>query len=169
MSSAANESPIQPGVKVLASVGEVMACVGQTLGVGAWHRVDQARIDQFAAVSGDRQWIHVDPVRAAQGPYGRCVAHGLLTLSLAGGSLFHEVVQVRADRGINYGCDRVRYPAPVLVDARIRGHAHLSTAQPIDPLGVQMGIRLTVEVEGADKPACVADFVVRFYFQETSA
>lgn len=148
----------------LTSVQDTLDHVGQVLGTSAWHVVDQAVIDQFAQATGDSQWIHVDPQRAAQGPFGACIAHGLLTLSLAGGGLFHETVKVRARMGVNYGCDRVRYPAPVPVDSRVRATALLVAAQPLDADGVQVSVRMTVEIEGGAKPACVADFIARYHF-----
>ena len=152
------------GAVVMASVQDVLGRVGQVVGRSNWHEIDQTRIDQFASASGDHQWIHVDPVRAATGPFGACVAHGLLTLSMAGGILFHEAVQVRSRMGVNYGCDRVRYPAPVLVGAHIQAVALLVDAQALDDHAVQMTVRMTVNTQGGNKPACVADFILRFYF-----
>jgi acyl dehydratase len=149
---------------VMSSVQDVLAHVGQVVGRSEWHDIDQARIDRFALASGDQQWIHVDPVRAAQGPFGACVAHGLLTLSMAGGVLFHEAVRVQGRMGVNYGCDRVRYPAPVRVGSRIRAVAMLVEATALDGHSVQMTVRMTVDMEGGSKPACVADFILRFHF-----
>ncbi len=145
-------------------VDDFLSRVGQVLGTSAWHVVDQHRIHQFAEATGDRQWIHVDPVRAAQGPFGRCIAHGLLTLSMAGGGLFHEVVKVKARMGVNYGCERVRYPAVLPVDSRVRATALLVDAQPLEANAVQVTVRLTVELEGGGKPVCVADFLARYHF-----
>ena len=104
------------------------------------------------------------PLRAAGGPFGGCIAHGLLTLSLAGGAFFHRLVRCDAKLGINYGCDRVRYPAVVRVGARVRGRADVQTAEPIGNDGVQMVMRMTVEIDGESRPGCVADFVVRYHF-----
>lgn len=163
-SSSAHDASTSTAVLELNGVEDVLARVGQVLGNSAWHVVDQNVINQFAEATGDRQWIHVDPQRAAQGPFGGCIAHGLLTLSMAGGGLFHEAVKVRARMGVNYGCDRVRYPAPVPVDSRIRATALLVSAQAIDPGGVQVAIRITIEIEGGAKPACVADFIARYHF-----
>lgn len=149
---------------VIGSVEEALQSVSLPLGPTEWLSVTQAMVDQFADVTGDRQWIHVDPVRAAAGPFGGCIAHGLLTLSLAGGRFFHDLVHTSASRGVNYGSDKVRYPAPVRVGARIRGRAEVIEAQAIDDSGVQMRVRLTVDVEGGSRPACVADFIARYYF-----
>ena len=150
-----------------APIGSVEAALrlpGSTLGVTAWQTVDQAQIDAFAQATGDTQWIHVDPLRAAGGPFGGCIAHGLLTLSLAGGAFFHRLVRCDAKLGINCGCDRVRYPAVVRVGARVRGRADVQTAEPIGNDGVQMVVRMTVEIDGESRPGCVADFVVRYHF-----
>lgn len=149
---------------VISSVTDALSRIGQSLGTSAWHLVTQEMVNQFAQASGDHQWIHVDPVRAAQGPFGRCIAHGLLTLSMAGGGLFHSVVKVRARMGVNYGCDRVRYPAPVPVGSRVRATAQVMDAKPIEADGVQLLVRITVDLEGSSKPACIADFIARYYF-----
>ncbi len=158
------KSPAASDMVVISSAQDALAQVGQTLGVGRWHVVTQDMVNRFAQATGDDQWIHVDPVRAASGPFGCCIAHGLLTLSLAGGSLFQEVVKVQAQMGVNYGCDRVRYPAPVPVGSRIRGSAHMTNATLMGPTGVQCSVRITVDIEHAAKPACVADFIVRYEF-----
>ncbi len=149
---------------VIRSAADAVALSGQSLGTSDWLTVTQQLIDDFARTSGDLQWIHVDPVRAADGPFGGCVAHGLLTLSLAGGRFFHELVCTTASSGVNYGCDRVRYPAPVLAGSRIRAEALVLEAAAIDNAGVQIKVRITVEAEQQSRPACVADFVVRYYF-----
>ena len=132
--------------------------VGTELGAGAWFTVDQDRIDAFADVTEDWQWIHVDRERAATGPYGAPVAHGYLTLSLIprlGGEIFRvEGPQMQ----VNYGSNKVRFPHPVTAGSRIRAVAALVSAEHT-PVGVQAVIRYTVEVEGLDKPACVAETV----------
>jgi acyl dehydratase len=150
---------------VIASAEQALQAVSRPLGPTEWLAVTQALVDQFADVTGDRQWIHVDPVRAAAGPFGGCIAHGLLTLSLAGGRFFHDLVRTSASRGVNYGSDKVRYPAPVRVGARVRGRAEVIEAQAIADSGVQMKVRITVDVEGESRPACVADFIARYYFE----
>ena len=94
----------------------------------------------------------------------RCIAHGLLTLSLAGGRFFHELVRTDAKAGVNYGCERVRYPAPIPVASRLRASAEIVGVQKVEPGGVQMTVRVTVEIEGQSRPGCIADFVVRYHF-----
>lgn len=141
----------------------MLAAVGQTLGESEWLTIDQERINLFADATGDHQWIHVDPAKAATGPFGATVAHGYLTLSLV--NLFlPQIVRVEGARmGVNYGCDRVRFPAPVKVGSRVRGVGELIKAEPLDQ-GVQMTVRVTVEIEGRDRPGCVVDTISRFYF-----
>lgn len=146
------------------SVEHAVQQVGQVMGTTTWRLITQEQVDSFARTTGDMQWIHVDPVRAASSPFGGCIAHGLLTLSLAGGAFFHELVRTSAKHGINYGCDRVRYPEVVRVGARLRGRADVQSAVPIDNNGVQMVVRITIDIEGEARPGCVADFVVRYYF-----
>lgn len=146
------------------SAAEIKAAVGSALGQSGWLRIEQDRIDQFADATGDHQWIHVDPERAKQGPFGATIAHGYLTLSLVN-ALLPEIFSVPTARmGINYGCNKVRFPSPVTVGSRIRGQGELLEASDI-PGGVQVVVRVTVEVEGGSKPACVADTVSRFLFQ----
>jgi acyl dehydratase len=134
--------------------------VGQDLGVSPWLVLDQARIDHFAEATGDRQWIHVDAVRAAAGPFGSTVAHGFLTLALmpelADGAF--AIGDVRM--GVNYGLNRVRFPAPVPAGSRLRGHFRLLAFEPL-PGGAQLTIEATLALEGSDKPACVAESVSR--------
>ena len=136
--------------------------VGTVLGVSDWITVDQARIDAFAAVTGDDQWIHVDRARAATGPYGTTVAHGYLTLSLL--PLFAATALTFTDQraGINYGLNRVRFPAPVPVGSRLRGRFELLACEPVEG-GLQLALRVTVEREGSDVPVCVAEALSRRY------
>jgi acyl dehydratase len=142
------------------TIAGLQALVGQELGVSDWVAVDQRRIDLFAESTGDRQWIHVDPARAAAGPFGATVAHGFLTLSMLaelGDAAFaiDDVVM-----GVNYGLDRVRFPAPVRVDSRVRGRFVLQSWQPLEG-GAQIAVEATVEIEGGAKPACVAVSLTR--------
>jgi acyl dehydratase len=148
---------------VFQSPTELSAAAGRALGVSDWLEITQERIDQFADATGDHQWIHCDPERAKAGPFGATIAHGYLTSSLA--SLFlSQIVQVRGVRmGINYGADRLRFPAPVRVGSRVRGSAELVEAETAKDGSVQAKIRLTVEIEGADRPACVIDTISRYY------
>ncbi len=139
--------------------------VDQHLGYSDWLTITQERINQFAEATGDHQWIHVDPVRAKDGPFGACIAHGYLTLSLV--NLFlPQIVEVRGIRmGVNYGVDKVRFPAPVRVGARIRGGGELIRVEEVKG-GVQATIRVTVEIEGGDRPGCVVDTISRFFPHE---
>jgi acyl dehydratase len=149
-------------MKTYQKLAELQALVGTPLGTSDWLDIDQARIDKFAAVTGDDQWIHVDPTRAAAGMFGTTVAHGFLTLSLLpffGRSAF-KVGGVRMT--VNYGLNRVRFPAPVPVGSRLRAHYKLLSFDPIEG-GVQVVTEVTVEREGHAKPVCVAESVGRHY------
>ena len=149
-------------VRVFAHPDELIAAVGQTLGESAWMQVDQARINQFADATLDHQWVHVDAERAQQGPFGACIAHGFLTLSLVNFFL-PQIVRIDGARlGVNYGCDKIRFPAPVRVGARIRGVGQLLRVEAFEG-GVQAWIRVSVEIEGEPKPGCVADTISRYY------
>jgi len=136
--------------------------VGEELAVGDWVTVDQATIDKFAEATGDHQWIHVDTERAKNGPFGTTIAHGYLTLSLLP-RLAESAIKVDDVRmGVNYGLNRVRFPAPVPVGSRIRAHMKLLSYEPIDG-GAQLVMEVTMEREGSDKPVCVAETVSRRY------
>jgi len=137
--------------------------VGRSLGPSAWLRIDQPRIDLFADATDDHQWIHVDVERAKQGPFGAPIAHGYLTLSLVNHFLPQLLSVPTARMGVNYGCNKVRFPAPVLVGSRIRATGEIVEVEPIQD-GVQVVVRVHIEIEGAGKPACVADTVSRFVF-----
>lgn len=148
---------------VFSSVDEVLACVGKDLGQTDWLEITQDRVNQFADATGDHQWIHVDPERAKNGPFGACIAHGYLTLALAGSFFLERIASAEARMGVNYGLDKVRFPAPVRVGARIRGRGELIRAERVEG-GVQAVIRVAVEIEGSERPACVADTMSRYYF-----
>lgn len=152
------------GPFAFSSAAEAVAAVGRQLGPSAWLTVDQERIDLFAKATGDFQWIHVDPERARSGPFGKTIAHGYLTFSLV--NLFlPELIEAKdAKMGVNYGADRLRFPAPVPVGSRIRAVGELVKADPIGADAVQTTCRISIEVEGADRPGCVADIISRFYF-----
>jgi acyl dehydratase len=143
-------------------LAELQALTGSALGTSDWLGVDQARIDGFAAVTGDDQWIHVDPVRAAAGPFGTTVAHGYLTLSLLPVMVrtAFKVADVRMT--VNYGLNRVRFPAPVPVGSRLRGHFKLMTFEALAG-GAQVVVEVTMEREGHAKPVCVAESVARHF------
>lgn len=150
-------------MKTFQSLAELAACVGQDVAVSDWVTITQERINGFADVTGDHQWIHVDPERARAGPFGVPIAHGYLTLSLLP-VFFQTALDVQQVRmGVNYGVNKVRFPAPVPVGSRLRGHLHLMAAEALAQDGCQFTWRLTVEREGADKPVCVAEAVVRQY------
>ncbi|MET9262054.1 MaoC family dehydratase [Amycolatopsis sp. NPDC004079] len=145
--------------RVFSSADEVRAALGEEIGPTEWFAVDQARIDAFAEATGDRQWIHTDPERAANGPFGSTIAHGFLTLSLIP---FFSAQLVRLDFGsarINYGLGKVRFPSPVPVGSRLRARATFAEAKD-SASGVTVTTRYTVELEGAAKPACVAETLV---------
>ncbi len=144
--------------------------VGKEEGVGAWHTVDQAQINLFADATGDHQFIHVDPEKSAKlSPYKTTIAHGFLTLSLVpflGGSvprLANEAYQGIV-MGVNYGLDKVRFPAPVKVDSRVRARRELMSAELKAPNTIQLKQRVTIEVEGEEKPACVAESLSRLIY-----
>ena len=132
--------------------------MGRTVGTSRWITVDQSMIDRFAAATGDLQWIHVDPEKAAAGPFGACVAHGFLTLALLPQMAESALDIGDTDLGINYGLERVRFPAPVRAGSQLRGHFELLDYLPLDgpPPGAQLTMRCTMEIEGQEKPACVA-------------
>jgi acyl dehydratase len=148
-------------MRVFRSLDELKAAAGTELGFSEWLEIDQRRIDLFADATGDFQWIHVDPERAKSGPFGRTIAHGYLTLSLWP-VLFRRIVSIQGiAMAMNYGAERIRFPAPVPVDSRLRlGITVLSVADV--PGGVQSTYRFVFEAEGAPKPCCVADIVIRY-------
>lgn len=148
---------------VFASPDDLRAAVGNHLGHSDWVEITQERIDLFADATGDHQWIHVDPERAKAGPFGTTIAHGYLTLALTN-MLLPQVVRVEGiSMGVNYGTDKVRFPAPVPCGSRVRAGAELAAVDEV-PGGVQARIRVTVEIEGAAKPACVVESLSRFMF-----
>ncbi len=149
----------------LDSVAAAMSAVGQDLGVTEWITITQERINTFADATGDHQWIHVDPERAKEGPYGACIAHGFLTLSLANLFLPQLIRYEHLKMGINYGCDKVRFPSPVLVNSRVRGRGQVLNAEMIKDNGVQVLVSISVEIEGASKPGCVVNAISRLYFE----
>ncbi|AVH94183.1 MULTISPECIES: MaoC family dehydratase [Streptomyces] len=148
--------------KVFPSPDALAEAVGTHIGTGDWTTVDQQRIDLFAEATGDHQWIHVDPERAATGPFGTTIAHGFLTLSL----LPVLVKQVYRTEGVgmavNYGLNKVRFMHPVRVGSKVRASVDLVSVEEV-PAGRQVVSRVTVEIDGVDKPACVAETVTRLY------
>ena len=147
---------------VVDTLAQLRPLVGARLGASSWLAIDQRRIDTFAEATGDHQWIHVDPARAAGGPFGGTVAHGYLTLALLI-PMWSEILTVRSVTSkVNYGLGRVRFPAPVPVDSRLRTTATLAALDDIAG-GGQLTVDLSVEREGGDKPVCVAQAIFRFY------
>jgi acyl dehydratase len=142
----------------------ILAAVGKQLGATDWVTITQERVNLFADATDDHQWIHVDPVRAKEGPFGACIAHGYLTLSLVSRFLPQIVHVDNMKMGVNYGCDKVRFPNAVKVGARIRGSGELVAAEKTKDGGVQSTVRVTIEIEGETRPACVADTISRYYF-----
>ena len=149
---------------VFRSVQEYQAAVGQSYGPTDWLLVDQNRINLFAEATGDHQWIHVDPERAADGPFGGTIAHGYLSLALVNHFLPQLVRAEGMRHGINYGCDRVRFPAALRSGSRLRGRAQLLAVEDLGGGALQAKIRVTLEAEGVEKPVCVADTLSRLYF-----
>jgi acyl dehydratase len=148
-------------MRVFDSLDDLRAAAGTELGVSEWHTVTQEQINAFADATGDHQWIHVDAERAAAGPFGTTIAHGFLTLSLTP-SLLHEIYEVRGvTMAINYGANRVRFPAPLRSGARVRARARLETVDDVAG-GIQVVTHVDIEVEGEAKPCCAADLVSRF-------
>jgi acyl dehydratase len=137
--------------------------VGETFGPSSWLEVPQERIDAFADATGDHQWIHVEPERAKEGPFGTTIAHGYLTLSLLPAMSFEVVPRDPAAKmGVNYGLNRVRFPAPVPVGSRVRGSFRVEQVEPAE-WGAQVTMAATIEREGSEKPVCVAEIVFRYY------
>jgi acyl dehydratase len=149
---------------VFRSVQEYQAAVGQSYGPTDWLLVDQNRINLFAEATGDHQWIHVDPERAADGPFGGTIVHGYLSLALVNHFLPQLVRAEGMRHGINYGCDRVRFPAALRSGSRLRGRAQLLAVEDLGGGALQAKIRVTLEAEGVEKPVCVADTLSRLYF-----
>jgi acyl dehydratase len=149
-------------MRTITGLDELRQAAGEELGTSDWHEVTQEAIDAFADVTGDHQWIHVDVERAKDTPFGGTIAHGYYTLSLV--PMFNE--QIFGLEGfafaLNYGLDKVRFPAPLPVGSRVRMHAKLAAIDEI-PGGVQITVTATFEREGGDKPVCVAETVARVY------
>jgi acyl dehydratase len=161
---AAVKHEVKHAIKHYAHLADLQALVGQNVGVSDWVQVGQSRIQAFADATGDQQWIHTDPARAADGPFKAPIAHGFLTLSLL--PILFESAFVLDDvtMGVNYGLNRVRFTAPVPAGSRLRGHFKLQSYEVL-PGGAQLTMQASIEIEGNDKPACVAETVTRRYVQ----
>ena len=150
-------------MKTFNSYAELQACAGQEVAVTDWITITQDRINQFADATEDHQWIHIDPVKAAQGPFGAPIAHGFLSLSLLP-LFFSQAVKIEgATMGVNYGLNKVRFPAPVPVNSRVRARVGVQSVEPVAADCVQITWLVTVEREGSDKPVCVAESLSRSY------
>ncbi|MEU7810933.1 MaoC family dehydratase [Pseudonocardia sp. NPDC049154] len=150
-------------MRVFNDLDEIRALVGEKLGTSEWLTVEQSHIDLFADATADHQWIHVDADRAAEGPFGTTIAHGFLTLSLLpvlAASAYHIE---KKRMGINYGLNKVRFTAPVPVGSRVRAAAELVAAEDTKDGGVQLATAFVVELEGSERPAVVAEWLVRYY------
>ena len=149
-------------MKTFEKLTDMQSLVGQELGDSEWISIEQPRIDQFAQATGDHQWIHIDPVRAAAGPFGATIAHGFLTLSLLPEMTASAITISDVRMGVNYGLNRVRFTAPVLVGSRLRGRFKLLSFDPIEG-GAQLTIEVSIQREGSAKPVCIAESISRRY------
>jgi len=150
-------------MKTFETLAELAGHVGEEIAVSDWVAITQEQVNLFAQATGDHQWIHIDVERAKQGPFGGPIAHGFLTLSLLP-KLLESSIEVKQTRmGVNYGLNKVRFTAPVLVGTRVRARAKLLAADAIENSGYQFTWNVTIEREGSDKPACVAESISRRY------
>lgn len=149
--------------QIITSKAQLLASTGLDLGVSDWIAVEQSRIDMFAEATGDHQWIHVDPIKAAEGPFGACIAHGYLTLSLVNYFLPQLVDVQNITMGVNYGCDKVRFPNVVKAGSKVRGTGQIMTVEEVKG-SVQVITRVTIEVAEQQRPACVVDTISRYSF-----
>lgn len=147
---------------IVAQPNDLMTMTGTALGPTEWLQITQDRINQFAEATGDDQWIHVDPVKAAEGPFGATIAHGYLTLSLAN-CFLPELIEVQqVSMGVNYGTEKIRFPSPVTVDSKIRATGEIIQVEE-NKGGYKATIRVTITAEGAERPACIVDTISIFY------
>ena len=147
---------------IIEKPGDLMGQEGLKIGPSDWMDMTKERVNTFAEATGDHQWIHVDVERAKKGPFGAPIAHGYLTLSLAA-KLMPEILEIKGMKmGINYGTDKVRFLNPVKVGSRVRGHGEFLEIKEV-PGGYQSTLRVTIEIEGEEKPACVVDTISRYY------
>jgi acyl dehydratase len=157
-------------MRVFASAEAMKAAVGEELGLSDWVEVTQERIDRFAEATGDFQWIHVDRERAArESPFGAAVAHGYLTLSMLPVFIYGVMRLEGVRQSLNYGSNRVRFPAPVMVGSRLRGRVRLKEAVDAAPDGLRVTYETTVEIEGRERPACIAETMAVHYWAPAEA
>jgi acyl dehydratase len=153
-------SQIEP--RIFSTPSKLFSAIGQQLGESEWLTIDQATINMFADATGDHQWIHVDQEKAKDGPYGKCIAHGYLTLSLVN-QFLPQIIDVQGiSMGVNYGCEKVRFPAAVPVGSCVRGSGELIHVEEVKG-GIQAVVKVTVEIKGNDRPACVVETISRYY------
>jgi acyl dehydratase len=145
-------------MRVFDGIADLEKAVGTHLGYSEWHTINQDQIDAFAAATGDHQWIHVDPAKAAEGPFGSTVAHGFLTLSLVPMLTWQVYTVEGVTMAVNYGADKLRFPSPLPVGSRVRAAVELTSVTP-NKLGYQVATRVTIELDDSDKPACVVDML----------
>jgi acyl dehydratase len=150
-------------MRVFENPAELLTRVGEDLGETDWLEIDQTRVNLFAEATGDHQWIHVDVEKARKGPFGGPIAHGYLTASLANYFL-PQLIEVQGiSMGVNYGCDKIRFPSPVPVGAKIRGTGSLTSAEETKDGGIQAKVTVKIEIDGQDRPACIIETISRFY------
>lgn len=149
--------------QIITSKAQLLDSAGLDLGVTEWIPLEQSRIDMFAEATGDHQWIHVDPVKAAEGPFGACIAHGYLTLSLVNYFLPQLVDVQNISMGVNYGCDKIRFPGVVKAGSKIRGTGEIVSVEAVKD-SLQVITRVTIEVADQQRPACVVDTISRYSF-----
>ena len=150
-------------MKTYETVAQLQSLVGEVVGTSDWTLIDQQRINTFADATGDHQWIHVDPERAASGPFGAPIAHGFLTLSLLP-TFFQQALEIQnVKMGVNYGMNKVRFLKPVPVNSRLRARFKMAAFEPLDNNATQLTFEMAVEIEGSDKPVCVADSIMRIF------
>lgn len=150
-------------MRVFTGPEDLLAAAGEEIGVSSWLEITQERVDQFAEATGDQQWIHVDPERAADGPFGGTIAHGYLTLSLMVPFMLEVYRVENRKHAVNYGLNKVRFTSPVPVGSRLRGRLALAEVSEV-PGGLQILWAVTIEREGEERPACVAESITRLYF-----
>ena len=150
-------------MKTFQTLQELALCIGQTVAVSPWTEITQEQVNMFAEATGDHQWIHIDVEKAKAGPFGAPIAHGFLTLSLIP-KLSQNAIKIENVRmGVNYGLNKVRFTSPVPVGSKLRGHMKLLNAVTIDGNGMQFTWEMTIEREGSEKPACIAESLARYY------
>ncbi len=150
-------------MRTFETLAELRACVGEEIAVSDWETITQQRIDRFAEATGDFQWIHVDPARAAKGPFGKTIAHGYLTLSMLPHFFERAIVLHGVKMGVNYGLNKVRFTSPVPVDSELRARFRLVSMEDLPDGGSQMVWVVTFEKKGSDRPVCVAESISRRY------